>query len=158
MGTSDIVKLCELLSLSDDGQVVRLQEEVRREGAREVSNLVFDKVVMWVQIHNLPLMYMNRRAVKLIAEAIGHVIELSANTRECRGKFLRVKVRIEVIFLENALMMKLELKHWNESPLKLVHGCGHLDQMQGNRSLKSKREKVLLDKVKASPIRHSMDP
>ncbi|TXG46781.1 hypothetical protein EZV62_026075 [Acer yangbiense] len=176
MSTSEIVKLCESLSLSDHGRVLRLREEVRREGiadvshcligkvlsgkkvnreafinminqlwspfgqveieviadnifmffftksedrdavwrrgpwhfdnhlivlekpigAGEISELGFDKVDMWVQIHNLPLMYMNRRAARSLAEEIGQVIEIPADAKECRGKFLRVKVRIDV--------------------------------------------------------------
>ncbi|KAK0599138.1 hypothetical protein LWI29_002696 [Acer saccharum] len=41
-------------------------------------------------------MYMNRRAAKSIAEEIDQVIEIPAEEKDCRGKFLRVKVRIEI--------------------------------------------------------------
>ncbi|KAK0599999.1 hypothetical protein LWI29_010594 [Acer saccharum] len=45
MGTSEIVKLCELLSLSDDGKTVRPQEEIRREGIADVSHCLVGKVL-----------------------------------------------------------------------------------------------------------------
>ncbi|TXG73188.1 hypothetical protein EZV62_001767 [Acer yangbiense] len=55
------------------------------KGAREISNLAFDKVEIWVQVHNLPLMCMNRSVARLIAEEIGQVIEIPADAKECRG-------------------------------------------------------------------------
>ncbi|KAK1586878.1 hypothetical protein Q3G72_007124 [Acer saccharum] len=45
MGTSEIVKLCEMLSLSDEGKVVRFQDEVRRDGIDDVSHCLVGKVL-----------------------------------------------------------------------------------------------------------------
>ncbi|KAI9191558.1 hypothetical protein LWI28_009958 [Acer negundo] len=73
-------------------------------GAGEISDLAFAKVEMWVQIHNLPLMYMNRKAARLIAEEIGPVIEIPADAKECRSKFLQVKVQIKDLDGTNAAM------------------------------------------------------
>lgn len=66
------------------------------KGAGDISNLSFSMVEMWVQIHNLPLMCMNRRVAKAIAEQIGTSIEIPAESKECRGKYLRVKVQIDI--------------------------------------------------------------
>ncbi|TXG72232.1 hypothetical protein EZV62_000811 [Acer yangbiense] len=41
-------------------------------------------------------MCMNRRAAKVIAEQIGMVIEIPVESKECLGKFLRVKVHIDI--------------------------------------------------------------
>ncbi|TXG72776.1 hypothetical protein EZV62_001355 [Acer yangbiense] len=66
------------------------------QGVGEISSLSFHTAEMWVQIHNLPLMCMNRRAAKEITEQIGPVVEIPAESKECRGRFLRVKVQIDV--------------------------------------------------------------
>ncbi|TXG51640.1 hypothetical protein EZV62_024164 [Acer yangbiense] len=60
-------------------------------GAGDISKLSFRMVDFWVQIHNLPLMCMHRRMAKYIAEQIGTVVELPADSRECMGRFIRVK-------------------------------------------------------------------
>ncbi|TXG53871.1 hypothetical protein EZV62_019127 [Acer yangbiense] len=56
------------------------------KGARDISKLAFDKVEMWIQVHNLPLMCMNRRAAKLITEQINPVVEIPTESRDCRGR------------------------------------------------------------------------
>ncbi|KAI9195375.1 hypothetical protein LWI28_014283 [Acer negundo] len=48
----------------------------RPERIGDISNLQFDKIDMWVHIHNLPLMCMNRCFAKLLAEQTGGVIEI----------------------------------------------------------------------------------
>ncbi|KAI9160702.1 hypothetical protein LWI28_010824 [Acer negundo] len=65
-------------------------------GAGNISTLPFRMVDFWVQIHNLPLMCMNTRMAKYLAEQIGSVVELPADSRECWGRFLRVKVKIDI--------------------------------------------------------------
>ncbi|TXG69315.1 hypothetical protein EZV62_004250 [Acer yangbiense] len=66
------------------------------EGAGEISKLKFNKAEFWVQIHDIPIMCMNRRMAKWLAEQIGEVIEIPTESRECWGKFLRVKVQIDI--------------------------------------------------------------
>ncbi|TXG73180.1 hypothetical protein EZV62_001759 [Acer yangbiense] len=65
-------------------------------GFRDVSKLGFNKAEFWVQIHDIPIMCMNRRTAKWLAEQIGAVVELPADSRECWGRFMRVKVLIDI--------------------------------------------------------------
>ncbi|TXG54301.1 hypothetical protein EZV62_019557 [Acer yangbiense] len=66
------------------------------EGTGEISKLKFNKADFWIQIHDIPIMCMNRRTAKWLAEQIGEVIEIPTDSRDCWGKFLRVKVRIDI--------------------------------------------------------------
>ncbi|TXG54366.1 hypothetical protein EZV62_019622 [Acer yangbiense] len=65
-------------------------------GIGEISKLNFNKAEFWVQIHDIPIMCMNRRIAKWMVEQIGEVIEIPIELRDCWGKFLRVKVRIDI--------------------------------------------------------------
>ncbi|KAK3225143.1 hypothetical protein Dsin_005005 [Dipteronia sinensis] len=54
-------------------------------------------------------MCMNRGIAKILAEQIGTVIEIPAESRECWGKFLRVRVRIDITKpLKRCLKVRLE--------------------------------------------------
>ncbi|TXG60547.1 hypothetical protein EZV62_015120 [Acer yangbiense] len=66
------------------------------EGTGEISKMSFNRADFWVQIHNIPIMCMNRRMAKWLAEQIGEVIEIPSESRDCWGKFFRVKVRIDI--------------------------------------------------------------
>ncbi|KAL5829026.1 hypothetical protein ACOSQ3_018494 [Xanthoceras sorbifolium] len=65
-------------------------------GPGEISKMKFNKVDFWIQLHNIPLMCMNKRVAKLLAEMIGDVVEIPVDTKDCWGKFMRVKVGIDV--------------------------------------------------------------
>ncbi|TXG56835.1 hypothetical protein EZV62_018148 [Acer yangbiense] len=56
----------------------------------------FNEAKLWVQIHDIPIMCMNRRTTKWLAEHIGEVVEIPVESRECWGKFIRVKVRLDI--------------------------------------------------------------
>ncbi|TXG63812.1 hypothetical protein EZV62_010806 [Acer yangbiense] len=64
---------------------------VKPEGTGDIAQLSFNKAEFWVQIHDIPLMCMNKRTVKWLAEQIGTVIEIPMESRECWGRFMRVK-------------------------------------------------------------------
>ncbi|KAI9197893.1 hypothetical protein LWI28_006215 [Acer negundo] len=65
-------------------------------GSSDISKLPFTMVEIWMQIHNLPLMCMNRKMAKYLAEQVGSVVELLVDSRECWGRFIRVKVRMDI--------------------------------------------------------------
>ncbi|TXG57474.1 hypothetical protein EZV62_015303 [Acer yangbiense] len=65
-------------------------------GSRDVSKLGFNNTEFWVQIHDIPIMCMNRRNARWLAEQIGVVVEHPSDSRECWGKFMRVKVQIDI--------------------------------------------------------------
>ncbi|TXG72489.1 hypothetical protein EZV62_001068 [Acer yangbiense] len=52
-------------------------------GTGNISLLGFNKVELWVQIHDVPIMCMNRRSVKWMAEQIGEVIDIPSDSKEC---------------------------------------------------------------------------
>ncbi|KAL5759511.1 hypothetical protein ACOSQ2_018349 [Xanthoceras sorbifolium] len=66
------------------------------EGVGAISKMNFDKLEIWVQVYNIPLMCMNRGMARLIAEQIGEVVEIPGESKDCRGRFLRVKVQIDI--------------------------------------------------------------
>ncbi|TXG63929.1 hypothetical protein EZV62_010923 [Acer yangbiense] len=65
-------------------------------GTGNIALLGFNKVELWVQIHEVPIMCMNRRMAKWMAEQIGEVIDIPSESKECWGRFLRVKVQIDI--------------------------------------------------------------
>ncbi|KAK3204497.1 hypothetical protein Dsin_018543 [Dipteronia sinensis] len=66
------------------------------EGSSNISKLGFNKADFWVQIHDIHILYMNRRMAKWLAEQIGEAVEIPSESRECWGKFMKVKVQIDV--------------------------------------------------------------
>ncbi|TXG57799.1 hypothetical protein EZV62_015628 [Acer yangbiense] len=66
------------------------------EGSGNISKLGFNRADIWVQIHDIPIMCMNRRTTRWLAEQIGEVVEIPSESRECWGKYIRVKVKIDI--------------------------------------------------------------
>ncbi|XP_050211413.1 uncharacterized protein LOC126661603 [Mercurialis annua] len=57
----------------------------------------FDKVSFWVQIHNLPLMCLNKEAGKSLGSQIGEVEEVDPGASgDCLGKYIRVRVKVNI--------------------------------------------------------------
>ncbi|KAK2657890.1 hypothetical protein Ddye_010942 [Dipteronia dyeriana] len=69
-------------------------EKPREPG--EVSKMEFNRAAFWVQLYNVPLMGMNKQGTRVLTEKIWEVIELPNESRDCWGKFLCVKVGIDV--------------------------------------------------------------
>ncbi|KAK3223533.1 hypothetical protein Dsin_010558 [Dipteronia sinensis] len=65
-------------------------------GMGDISCLGFNTVELWVQIHDVPIMCMNRRTAKWLAEQIGGVIDIPTEPKDCWGKFMRVKVQLTI--------------------------------------------------------------
>jgi hypothetical protein len=59
-----------------------------------ISQLRFNKVELWIQIHDVPISCMNRRTAKWMADQIGRVIEIPSESKDCWGKFMKVKVQL----------------------------------------------------------------
>ncbi|KAL5820960.1 hypothetical protein ACOSQ3_022842 [Xanthoceras sorbifolium] len=132
MDVEDIARLCASLSLTDAaGLIVQIEGEIHREGAREVSQCLVGKVLAQKRI--------NKDAFKGVIEQIlvgmvCTVVEISTDSKDCGGKFLRVKVQVDISkpFLRG-LKVKLEefdmlvvaiIKY--ERLLEFCFGCGHL--------------------------------
>ncbi|TXG62425.1 hypothetical protein EZV62_009419 [Acer yangbiense] len=65
-------------------------------GLGNISNLGFNRADFWIQIHDIPIGCMNRKMAKWLAEQLGEVLDIPAESRECWGKFMRVRVRIDI--------------------------------------------------------------
>ena len=61
-----------------------------------MQDIKFDRTTLWVQVHGLPLKYMNFEAGKKICEVVGEVIQPSNTRWFDAGEFIRVKVSIDL--------------------------------------------------------------
>ncbi|TXG70165.1 hypothetical protein EZV62_005100 [Acer yangbiense] len=78
-------------------------------GFGDIKNLRFNRAAFWVQIHDIPIMCMNRRTAKWLAEHIRGVTEIPVDSKECWGKFMRVKVELDISKpLKRWLRLKLD--------------------------------------------------
>lgn len=76
-----------------DKHLVALQ---RYDGLVPVHNLSFEKIVFWVQIHNLPFSLLLVEATLSIGETIGTVIRPKENGEMKGGTFMRVHVEVDI--------------------------------------------------------------
>ncbi|TXG64850.1 hypothetical protein EZV62_011844 [Acer yangbiense] len=66
-------------------------------GTRDISNLRFNYVDFWVQIHNLPLLCMNEEIGITLGSLIGEVRDYDSGiTSDASGRYIRVRVTIPV--------------------------------------------------------------
>ncbi|KAL5848934.1 hypothetical protein ACOSQ3_006996 [Xanthoceras sorbifolium] len=65
-------------------------------GSGEISKMLFQKVDFCILIYNVPILCMNRRIVKKISKMVGEIVECPVESRECWGKFMRLKVRVDI--------------------------------------------------------------
>ncbi|KAK6147850.1 hypothetical protein DH2020_018762 [Rehmannia glutinosa] len=78
------------------------------KGLQHPQDVVFKSIDIWVQMHNLPLAFMNRRVLESIGAKMGEVLDLDeGDGGNFWGKYARVRVRIE---LENPLKKCLTVK------------------------------------------------
>ncbi|TXG51132.1 hypothetical protein EZV62_023656 [Acer yangbiense] len=77
-----------------DDSLIVLEEPIRKGS---IKGLKFDKVEFWVQISNLPLLCMTKEIAQFIGDIIGEVREVDTSpTRDCLGKFVRVRVAVDI--------------------------------------------------------------
>ncbi|TXG61253.1 hypothetical protein EZV62_012616 [Acer yangbiense] len=66
-------------------------------GKGDLKSMLFNKANFWVLIQNIPLMCMTKETGKFLGGIIGIVKEIDGRKSSvCMGKFLRVKVEIEL--------------------------------------------------------------
>ncbi|KAK3204440.1 hypothetical protein Dsin_018486 [Dipteronia sinensis] len=69
----------------------------RPVGTGTIDSLIFNQADFWVQIHQVPLMWMTREIGRFLDGMIGIVFEVDEGaSSDCVGKFLWVKVRVEI--------------------------------------------------------------
>ncbi|KAK2662589.1 hypothetical protein Ddye_001163 [Dipteronia dyeriana] len=155
MEEEELAKRCESLSIPSGVPTFKIGRESNREGVKEMSHCLVGKVLsrkrrpagtgeilklpfrrtkFWVQIFNIPLVCMNMKIERMIAEIIGEVVEIPMEDRECWGKILRVKVVIDISkpLLEGLI---LNLEEFETSIAALIryeclpefcYGCGRI--------------------------------
>lgn len=61
-----------------------------------VRDLAFNKVLIWVQVHFIPISFLNRGVAEELCEVIGEVDQNSSNVEVEGGSFIRVCVRVDI--------------------------------------------------------------
>ncbi|TXG64073.1 hypothetical protein EZV62_011067 [Acer yangbiense] len=126
---SEIAKLYENLSLADEDVAIHeMPEEVHRDGVANVDRCLVGKVLsgkkvnieafkglieqLWNQFGAVEIESLGHNifiTAKWLAEQLGEVIEIPMEAKDCWGKFMRVKVLIEISKpLKRWLRLKLD--------------------------------------------------
>ncbi|KAH9698768.1 DUF4283 domain-containing protein [Citrus sinensis] len=79
-------------------------------GIGDIKNQSLTHTTFWVQIHNIPIMCMNKEAIQKLGEKIATVKEVETDEAgECIGQFARVRISIDIsqplkkiVFLQQA--------------------------------------------------------
>ncbi|KAK3222902.1 hypothetical protein Dsin_009927 [Dipteronia sinensis] len=67
------------------------------QGTGDISCMKFSRVEFWVQIHNVPLLCMNKEIGMFLGRMIGEVTDIDVGpSGYCMGKFLRLRIVIEI--------------------------------------------------------------
>ncbi|KAL5790597.1 hypothetical protein ACOSQ2_005485 [Xanthoceras sorbifolium] len=89
-----------------DKNLIVLEKPV---GPGAISQLRFQFSEFWIHIYNIPLACMNCKVARLIAEEVGTIVEFPMDSKDLWGKFLRIKVRIDITKpLKRGIRMRLE--------------------------------------------------
>ena len=105
-------KILQGESWSFDRHLVILQ---RYEIDTLITDLLFDKVSLWVQVHDIPVHYLNRDVAKKLCELVDEVDRTLEILEVEGGSFIRVQVRWILIYLFVKVVY---------SPLKIVEKIG----------------------------------
>ncbi|TXG47751.1 hypothetical protein EZV62_027045 [Acer yangbiense] len=77
-----------------DDELLVLEKPV---GKGVIETLSFNLAKFWIQIHQISIICMTRKIGWFLGGLIGEVLDVDGgNTREARGKFMRVRVRIDI--------------------------------------------------------------
>ena len=89
----DVERIIENHPWSFDKHLVVLQ---RFEEFSKLNDLVFDKALFWVQVHNIPVRFMLKKVVESICETIGEVRRSPESTDGDAGNFIWVCVTVDI--------------------------------------------------------------
>ena len=68
----------------------------RYKADSEVENLSFNLTHFWVQVHGIPVRFMNKRVAEGLCEIAGQVCHLQTAPTEDAGSFMRVWVLVDI--------------------------------------------------------------
>ncbi|KAL0017099.1 hypothetical protein SO802_004168 [Lithocarpus litseifolius] len=129
----EVEKILALQPWSFDKHLVVL---CRYENAILISELCFNKVSLWVQIHDIPIRILNRGMDEEICDIVGEVCKDTDISEMEGGNFFRVRVTVDVTFslcrgrrisLENGEAGWVSLKY-KRLPI-ICYWCGCLDHV-----------------------------
>ena len=66
------------------------------EESSKLNELTFDKAWFWVQVHDIPVHFMSKQVAENICDIVGEVHRLPESTEDDGGKFIRVRVRLDI--------------------------------------------------------------
>ena len=121
-----------------------------------LRDVVFKETVFWVQVHDIPITYMNQATVGDLCASIGEVIRVPGGSTLGGQGFMKVQVQLDVtqplcrgkvVTLENGEQLWLTFKYERLPILCYWYGClDHADkdceawiQSNGTLKLKDKR-------------------
>ena len=104
------------------------------ENAVPVHEMAFNTVSLWVQVHDIPVRFLNKQVAKKLCEAVGVVDKNSKDEEVDGGSFIRVRVRVDItvpLCRGRVLSIKDEEKCWvsfkYEQLPNICYWCGCLD-------------------------------
>lgn len=66
-------------------------------GIGDINDQTFTHSTFWVQIHNIPILCMNKEAIQKLGGKIGEVLEVETDEAgECIGQFARARISIDI--------------------------------------------------------------
>ena len=90
---ADVDKVLQNEPWSYDKHVVILQFYSKTLPLRD---LVFRESLFWVQVHDIPITYMNQATAEELCSVIGEVIHMPGGPTLGGQGFMRVRVRVDV--------------------------------------------------------------
>ena len=66
------------------------------EADSNVEKLSFDLTHFWVQVHSIPVQFMNKKVAEGLCETVGQVCRLPIAPTEYGGSFMRVRVLVNI--------------------------------------------------------------
>ena len=89
----DVDRILQNQPWSFDKHLVMLQ---RYNSDVSVRELIFKTTLFWVQVHDIPVRYMNRRVAEEICDIVGEVQKSVGAVDDDGGFFIRVRVLIDI--------------------------------------------------------------
>ena len=91
--SSDVERIFQNQPWSFDKHLVVLQ---KFDEYSKLKDLVFDKALFWVQVHDIQIHFISKRVAESICDIMGEVQRSPESTDDDGGNFIRVRVTIDI--------------------------------------------------------------
>ena len=108
----EVEKILSSEPWSFDRHLVVLQ---KLANAIPVHDMALNTVSLWVQVHNMPISFLNRGVAEDLCDAVGKVDRSTSDVEVDRGSFFRVRVRVDIsipLCRGRVLSIEDEAEHW----------------------------------------------